>query len=118
VIVPVPEVVNEPPVPTTKALALVAAVMLSKETLTFVKLEPLRTGKAPPAVVWTSCETPLKLLPCRVTLVLRRLLLRVPLEILDALRAVRPEPLPVKELDELEKVLIPLKVWLAFSLAI
>ena len=83
-----------------------------------VRLEPSRIGRRPPAVSWTSWLAPLKLFPCKVTLVLKLLSLIVPPEILDASRAVRPEPSPMNELAELEKVLMPVKVWSAFSLAI
>jgi hypothetical protein len=36
---------------------------------------------------------------------------------LEALSEVRLEPSPLKELEALEKVLAPLKVWVALSLA-
>src|SRR5579862_3851825 len=53
----------------------------------------------------------------RATLALKRESLKVPDETLDALRLLNPAPLPVKELEALENVLLPLKVWLAPSKA-
>src|SRR5436305_508531 len=42
---------------------------------------------------------------------------KVPEDTLEAFRLVRLEPSPVKELEALEKVLAPVKVWVALSLA-
>jgi hypothetical protein len=47
----------------------------------------------------------------------KRASLSVPLDTLEALSEVRLEPSPLKELEALEKVLAPLKVWVALSLA-
>src|SRR3990167_7575681 len=47
-----------------------ASATVPEETLSplrDVKLAPDRTGRIPPAVVWTSWEAPLKVLPCSVT---------------------------------------------------
>lgn len=63
------------------------------EALSAVRLAPDRTGSIPPAVNWTSWLAELKLLPCKVTVVLRRESLRVPEAMLVALRAVKLEPL-------------------------
>ena len=82
-----------------------------------VRLAPDSTGKIPPAVSWTSWFAPLKVLPCRVTWALKRALFSVPLDILVALRLVKPAPLPVKLLLALLKLFAPVKVWLPFSLA-
>ena len=53
------------PVPVTEP-AVVAVVAV--EAATFVSNEPLRAGRNPEAVVWTSCETPLNVLPAVVML--------------------------------------------------
>jgi hypothetical protein len=42
---------------------------------------------------------------------------KVPEDTLLAFREVSPEPSPLKELEALEKVLAPVKVWVALSLA-
>src|SRR5579862_1541783 len=84
------------------------------------------TPKLAPDVVRLGAVTALLkvLLPLKVwlplssaTLALRRESLKVPDETLEALRLVKPEPLPVKELEALENVLLPEKVWLALSFA-
>jgi hypothetical protein len=81
-----------------------------------VELEELAASTEPvnlllPVNVWG--PVPFK----SATFELKRASLRVPLETLLALRLVNPAPLPVKLLDALLKVLLPVNVWLPFSLA-
>ena len=51
------------PVPVIEP-AVVAVVAV--EAATFVSSEPFNAGRKPEALVWTSWETPLKVLPCVV----------------------------------------------------
>ena len=59
-----------------------------------VRFAPERTGKIPPAVSWTSCDAPLKVLPWRVTFVVSLASATVPLEMLVPFKLVRLEPEP------------------------
>jgi hypothetical protein len=57
------------------------------------------------------------LLLSKATLLLNLASFKVPEDTLLAFREVSPEPSPLKELEALEKVLAPVKVWVALSLA-
>ena len=93
VMTPVP--VMEPAVVALLAVFAVVAV----DAATLVNNEPSNTGSLPVALVWTNCETPLKVLPAVVMLAvvtpLTAVLLSEPPEIVAVLIVVAPVIAPL-----------------------
>ena len=54
------------PVPVMDPAVVAVLAVVAVEAATLVSSEPFSAGRKPAAVVWISCDTPLKVFPCVV----------------------------------------------------